>query len=81
MIERLSEAIGAALVGNDFSPIPSMIENFISQQKKCDSSQPEIYNPLILTLELSKSGRTVSSSEPVTASSDCSRIRSALCLC
>ena len=34
LIERLSEPMGAGLVGNDFSP--SSIENFISHEKKDD---------------------------------------------
>ena len=34
MIKRLSEAMGAALVGSNFSPIMNSIENFISHEKK-----------------------------------------------
>ena len=41
MIERLREAMGAALVGNNFSPIPSKIR--FTWKKNSDSSRPEIY--------------------------------------
>ena len=44
MIERLSEAMGAALVGNNFSPIPSKFS--FHMKKKSDSSRPEIYKAL-----------------------------------
>ena len=42
MIERLSEAMGAASVGNNFLPISSKIH-----MKKSDSSLPKIYKALI----------------------------------
>ena len=45
MIERLSEAMGAALVGNNFSPIPSKFR-FTWKKKSSDSSRPEIYKAL-----------------------------------
>ena len=46
LIKRLSEAMGAALVSNNFSPIPS--KNFISHQKKVliAAATPEIYKAL-----------------------------------
>ena len=44
MIARLSEAMGAALVGNNFSPIPSKFS--FHMKKKSDSSRPEIYKAL-----------------------------------
>ena len=44
LIERLSEAMGAALVGNNFSPIPSKFS--FHMKKKSDSSRPEIYKAL-----------------------------------
>ena len=43
MIERLSEAMGAALVCNNFSPIPW---KFISHEKKKWSLRPEVYKAL-----------------------------------
>ena len=46
MIERLSEAMGAALVCNNFLPIPSKISSFISHEKKGDLSWPENYKAL-----------------------------------
>ena len=44
LIERLSEEMGAALVGNNFSPIPSKFS--FHMEKKSDSSRPEIYKAL-----------------------------------
>ena len=69
MIERFSEAMGAALAGNNFSPIP------------LKSSRPEISSvqsiKTLLTLQLSqyrKSSSMFSSSEPVAARSDCRQL-------
>ena len=45
MIESLSEAMGAALVGNNFSPIPSKISFHMEK----NSSRPDIY--IVLKLE------------------------------
>ena len=56
----------------------------ISHDKNSDSSLPEIYKALKPCLELSqysKSGSMFSSSEPVAARSDCSRLGNALSLC
>ena len=41
LIERLSEEMGVALVGNNFSPVPSKFS--FHMKKKGDSSRPEIY--------------------------------------
>ena len=74
MIERLSEAMGAALVDNDM-------------KIKSDLQRPKIYKtskPYFSTPELSqcrKSGSMLFWSEPVAASSNCSRLGNALCLC
>ena len=75
MIERLSEAMGAALVCSNFSPIPALFHrNFHFPWKK----------PFwFLTVELSrycKSGSKFSSSEPVAARSNYRRLGNALCL-
>ena len=72
--------MGAALVGNNFSLIPF---NFISHEKKVVAQNLQSIKTLS-TLELSqysKSGIMFSSSEPVEASSDYSRLGNALCLC
>ena len=67
MIERFSEAMGAALVGNNFSPILWSF-HFI-WKKKSDSTRPEIYKALNLicswTESVSQNGSMFSSSEPV----------------
>ena len=68
------------LVGNNFSSITSKISFHIKK-----FLQPEIYTALKLFLNLEqsqhrKSGSTISSSEPVAACSDCSRLGNALCL-
>ena len=44
LIERLSEAMGAALVRNNFSPIPSKFS--FHMKKRSDSSRPAIYKAL-----------------------------------
>ena len=44
LIERLIEAMGATLVGNNFSPILSKIS--FHMKRKSDSSRPEIYKAL-----------------------------------
>ena len=73
MIERLSHVMGAALVGNNFSPV-----KISSHMKKKQS----IKNFLTIKLsQYSKSGSMFSSREPVVASSDCCRLRKNLCLC
>ena len=82
MIARLSEAMGAALVGNNCSPIPWKF-HFQIPMKENLSSRPDIYTLVIktfLTVELSqyrKSGSTFFSSEPVAARSDCHRLGNA----
>ena len=71
MIERLSEALGAAL--QQF--LANSIKMFISHEKKSDLSLPYIKLSYFLTQELcqySKSGGMFSSSKPVMASSHCS---------
>ena len=42
LIERFSEAMGAALVGNNFSPIPSKFSFHMKQKLESDSSLPKI---------------------------------------
>ena len=85
MIKRLSEAMGAALVGNNFLPIP--LKFSFHMKKKLIGLVAAQYLQSIkafLTLKLSqyrKSGSTFSSSEPVAARSDCRRLGNALCLC
>ena len=78
MIARLSEAMGAALVG----------EIFVTHEKKSRlvaqtvAAQNLQSIKTLLTLELSqyrKSGSMFSSSEPVAARSDCRRLGNALC--
>ena len=66
--------------------LANSIKNFISREKQIDSALTYIYKALktFVTLELSqyrKSGSTLSSSEPVAAHRDCSRLGNALCLC
>ena len=83
LIERLSEAMGAALVGNNFSPIPSKF-HFTWKKKWLVAARNLQSIKTLLTLELSqyrKSGSMFSSSEPVAASSDSSRLGNTLCLC
>ena len=48
VIERLSEAMGAALVGNNFSPLSRQFHQSFhcTWKKKCDWLQPEIYKAL-----------------------------------
>ena len=85
LIKRLSEAIGTALVGNNFSPIPSKISfHMKTKNAHCCLQFAKHKTFQVSTLELSKyckSGSMFSSSEPVAASSDCSRLVNALCLC
>ena len=88
LIERLSEAMSAASVGNNFSLVIS-IEIFISNEKKSDSSRPELYKSLLKLFDSRTEyvsqewycGSTRSSSEPVAAHSDCHRLGNALLLC
>ena len=87
MIERLSKAMGVALVGNNFSPILSkfyftwkikVTRRLVVAARKLQSTKT------FVTLELSqyqKSGFIFSSSEPVAASSDCRWLGNTLCLC
>ena len=83
MIERFSKAMGAALVGNNFSPI--LWKFYFTWKKKWLVAAQDLQSiKTLLTLELSqyrKSGSMFTSSEPVTALSDCSRLGNALCLC
>ena len=84
LIERLSEAMGAALVGNNFSPIPSKFSFHMKKKKWLVAARNLQSIKTLLTLELSqyrKSGSMFSSSEPVAARSDCRRLGNALCLC
>ena len=81
MIERFSKAMGAALVGNNFSPI---LWNFISHEKKKWLVVARNLQSIktFLALELSQYRKSmVSSSEPVAARSDCRRLGNAPCLC
>ena len=83
MIERLSKVMGAALICNNFSPIPS---KFHSHKKKkwLVAAQNLQSIKTFLTLDLSqysKSGSMFSSSKPVAAHSDCSQLGNSLCLC
>ena len=84
MIKRLSKATGAALVCNNFTPIPSKISFHmgIKSYSLNVSFRPEPKTFLALGLsQYSKSCSMFSSSEQVAASSDCSRIRNTLCSC
>ena len=85
LIKRWIEAMGAALVGNNFSPIPSKISfHMKTKNAHCCPKFAKHKTFQVSTLELSKyckSGSMFSSSEPVAASSDCSRLVNALCLC
>ena len=83
MVERLSEAMGAALVGNNFSPIPWKF-HFTWKKKVTARNLQSIKTLLALELTRSqyrKSGSMFSSSEPVAALSYCCRLWNALCLC
>ena len=83
MIERFSEAMGAALVGNNFSQI--LWKFHFKWKKKWLVAARNVQSiKTLLTLELSqyrKSGSMFSSSEPVAALSDCCRLGNALYLC
>ena len=78
MIARLSEAIGATLVGNIFCPIASKISFHMKKKVLIAARYLQSMNlKTFLTLELSqyrKSGSMFSLSQPVAASSDCSRV-------
>ena len=80
MIERLSEAMGAALVGNNFSPI--LLEFYFTLKKKWLVAARNVQSiKTLFALELShsrKSGSMFSSSELVAARSDCRRLGNAL---
>ena len=83
MIAKLSKSMGAALVGNNFSPIPPNF-SFHMKKKSVVTARNLQSIKTFLALELSpyrKSGSTVSSSEPVAARSDCCRLGNALWLC
>ena len=72
MITRLSELMGAALVGNNFWS--TMTRHGINEKTSVVTAQYIQSIKTFLTVELShyrKSGSTFSSSEPVAASSDC----------
>ena len=43
MVQRLSEVMSVALVGNKFWPIPSKISFQVSLEKKSDLLWPDIY--------------------------------------
>ena len=76
MFARLSEAMGAALVGNNFQPIPMDIP-FPKKKNSVVTARYLQSIKTLLTLELSqysKSNSTFSSSEPVAARSDCRRL-------
>ena len=89
MIARLSEAMGVALVGNNFWPIPWEFHFPMKKKSVLTARYLQIEDTLqsiktFLTVELSryrKSGSTFSTSEPVAASSDCHRLGNAMCLC
>ena len=88
LIERLSEEMGDALVGNNFSrqisPITSKIYTVNLCEMKISMEWKERWLVAFLTLKVSqyrKIGSMISSSKPVEASSDCRRLRNALCLC
>ena len=76
MIAKLSEAMGAALVSNNFSPIPSKISFHIEKKvTRCSPTSKKIKT--FWTVELRqylKSGSTFSSNEQLAGSSDCSRV-------
>ena len=83
MLARLSEAMGAALVSNNFQQIPMDIPFPMKKNSVVTARYLQSIKTL-LTLELSqyrKSNSTFSSSEPVAARSDCRRLGNALCLC
>ena len=87
MIQRLSKAMSAALVGYNLSKNPSKF-HFTSKQVSCYGPKFTKHQNLFDTrtdrVELSQYGKsdsTLSSSEPVAASSDCSRLGYAMCLC
>ena len=75
--------MGAALVGNNFWPIPSTF--YFTWKKKWLVAAWNLQSiKTLLTLELSqylKSGSMFSSSKQVAALSDCSLIGNTLCLC
>ena len=76
LIEKLpvSEAMGAALVSNNFSPIPSKFSFHMKKKKWLVAAQKLQSIKTLLTLELSqyrKSSSIFLSSEAVAASSDC----------
>ena len=82
MIKKSSEAMGAALVNNNFSPIPQKLL-FHIKKKILVVAQYLQSITTFLTLELSqysKSGSMFSSSETIVASSNCSQFGNTLCL-
>ena len=81
MIARLSEAMGAALVGNNFWPIPSEF-HFPMKKEYVVSARYLQSIKTFFTVELSqysKSGSTFSSSEPVAATAADSETPSPVC--
>ena len=79
LIDRLSEAMGAALVGKNFSPI--QLKFSFHMKKKGTCLGPKLTKHWNLLSQYHKSGSMFSSSEPVDAHSDCSRLGNTLCLC
>ena len=91
IIERLREAMGEALVSHNFSTISTkisfhMTKKMTRQSRHATRSWPKIFKALknifdFRTESVSQEWLHVFSSEPVTASSDCSRLGNVLCLC
>ena len=76
--------MGEALVSNNFSPILLIISFHLINKKWIVAARYLQSIKTLFTLELSqysKSGSTFSSSKLVAASSYCSLLRNALCLC
>ena len=84
MIERLSEAMGAALVFYNFSPIPSKISLDMNFHLTFVVTARYLHIiKFLLTREQSqhrKCSSIFSSSEQVASRSDCRRLGNALCL-
>ena len=83
MIARFSEAMGGALVDNNFWLIPS--ESYFLMKKNSVVTARYLQSiKTFLTVELSqyrKSGSTFSPSEPLAARSDCRLLGNTLCFC
>ena len=83
---KFERTMGAALIGNNFSPIPLKISFHV--RKKMTRSAPIFTKHLNLfdrriesVSQDSESGSTFSSSEPVAARSDCRGLGNTLYLC